>query len=123
MTKKTKQTKKDFVKSKKTKKDIVKVLSETLDLNQDQSRKGVQLVLDTIIDSIVQTGRMELRGFGVFRIRSRKPRRARNPHTGQPVEVLEKHVVSFQPSKHLEDQVRKHGKKALHKRHIREPFR
>lgn len=109
MTKKTKKAKKD----KKTKRDIVKLLSETLDLSQDQSRKSVQLVLDAIFDSIVETGRMELRNFGVFAVRCRKPRRARNPHTGQPVEVLEKHVVSFQPSKHLEDQVRKHGKKSL----------
>ena len=112
MTKRTKPIKK-VKKAKKTKKDIVKLLSETLDLSQDQSRKAVQLVLDAIFDSIVETGRMELRNFGVFAVRCRKPRRARNPHTGEPVEVLEKHVVSFQPSKHLEDQVRKHGKKSI----------
>ena len=94
-----------------TKKDITKQLSEELGLTQEQARKTVQFVFDAMMESIVKTGRLELRNFGVFGVRRRKPRRARNPHTGQPVDVKEKYVVSFQPSKYLEDQVRKHGHK------------
>ena len=94
-----------------TKKDIIREVYETLDLTQEQARQTVQLVLDVIVDGIVKKGRVELRNFGVFEVRRRKPRRARNPSTGLPVEIKAKYVVTFQPGKVLEDEVRKNGDK------------
>lgn len=57
------------------------------------------MLLDEIIDSIVDEGRIELRGFGVFEVRMRKPRKALNPRTKETVRVPEKKVVRFRAGK------------------------
>ncbi|MBX9579468.1 MAG: HU family DNA-binding protein, partial [Gemmataceae bacterium] len=61
-------------------------------------------------------GRIELRNFGVFEVKQRKPRKARNPRTGARVDVEAKNVVTFQPGKEMEERVRKFAKPADVKR-------
>jgi nucleoid DNA-binding protein len=90
-----------------TKKEIVKQISERAQLTQLKTKLIVQWTFDAIIVTLVSEGRIELRNFGVFEVKRRKPRRARNPRTNEPVEVEAKNVVTFQPGKVMEEQVRR----------------
>jgi len=84
-----------------TKKQIAKEISTRYGIDQSLSKKIVQHVLDAIVRSLVENGRIELRNFGVFEIRRRAARTARNPRTNQPLRVPPKTVVTFQPGKKL----------------------
>ena len=99
-----------------TKKDIVRSISEKLDITQQNTKEIVQKTFDVIIETLVAERRIELRNFGVFEVKRRAPRKARNPRTGEVVAVKEKYVVSFKPGKVMEEKVadlaaRKKGKK------------
>lgn len=89
-----------------TKKEIVKTISEKLGLTQLTTRDIVQKTFDAIIETLVEERRIELRNFGVFEVRRRKARRARNPRTGGAVQVPEKFTVTFKPGKEMEARVR-----------------
>jgi nucleoid DNA-binding protein len=89
-----------------TKKDIVRQISEQVDVPQLKTKEIVQATFDAIIETLVREGRIELRKFGVFEVKRRKARRARNPKTNEDVEVGPKNVVTFQPGKKMEDRVR-----------------
>lgn len=89
-----------------TKKDIVRVISEQVGLTQLQTKDIVQRTFQAIIDSLVVNRRIELRNFGVFEVKRRAARKARNPRSGEKVEVPEKFVVTFKPGKEMEQRVR-----------------
>jgi integration host factor subunit beta len=89
-----------------TKKEIVKQISERAQLTQLKTKEIVQWTFDAIVDTLIQEGRIELRNFGVFEVKRRKPRKARNPRTGAKVEVEAKNVVTFQPGKEMELRVK-----------------
>src|SRR5262245_26926830 len=95
-----------------TKKEIVKLISERADLTQLKTKEIVQWTFDAIVDTLIQEGRIELRNFGVFEVKRRKARKARNPRTGARVEVEPKNVVTFQPGKEMEEKVRRLSKVA-----------
>jgi nucleoid DNA-binding protein len=90
-----------------TKKEIVKKISEDIGLTQLKTKDIVQRTLDAIIHTLVSEGRIELRNFGVFEVKRRAPRKARNPRTGDKVYVPSKNVVTFKPGKEMEELVRK----------------
>jgi DNA-binding protein HU-beta/integration host factor subunit beta len=89
-----------------TKKDIVRTISEEVGLTQQQTKDIVQKTFDAIIESLVRERRIELRNFGVFEVKPRAARKARNPRTGEQVDVPRKHVVTFKPGKYMEAKVR-----------------
>ncbi len=89
-----------------TKKDIVRTISEEVGLTQQQTKEIVQKTFDAIVESLVRERRIELRNFGVFEVKPRAARKARNPRTGQQVEVPRKHVVTFKPGKNMEARMR-----------------
>ena len=102
-----------------TKKEIVKVISEKMELTQLKTKEIVQRTFDAIVDTLVEEtrqnlekgadgtlGRIELRNFGVFEVKKRAARKARNPRTGAKVFVPEKFVVTFKPGKEMEERVR-----------------
>jgi integration host factor subunit beta len=89
-----------------TKKEIVKQISDDTGLTQLEVKRVVQMTFDSIIETLASDGRIELRKFGVFEVKRRKARRARNPRTNQPVDVEAKNVVTFQPGKDMEEKVR-----------------
>jgi len=95
-----------------TKKEIVRQISERANLTQLKTKEIVQWTFDAIIETLVSEGRIELRNFGVFEVKERKPRKARNPRTGARVDVEAKKVVTFQPGKEMEEKVRKSAKPA-----------
>ena len=89
-----------------TKKDIVRTIAEQIDLPQLRTKELVQRTFDALIEALVREGRIELRNFGVFQIKRREARMARNPRTGERVPVQAKSVVTFKPGKEMEARVR-----------------
>jgi nucleoid DNA-binding protein len=89
-----------------TKKEIVKTISEEIGLTQLKTKEIVQKTFDAIVDTLVEDRRIELRNFGVFEVKKRAARKARNPRTGDKVNVPEKFVVTFKPGKEMEERVR-----------------
>ena len=89
-----------------TKKEIVKQISEKLGLTQLKTKEIVQKTFDAIVETLLEERRIELRNFGVFEVKRRKPRKARNPRTGERVDVEAKNVVTFKPGKEMEERVR-----------------
>ena len=95
-----------------TKKEIVKTISEEIGLTQLKTKEIVQKTFDAIVETLVEDGRIELRNFGVFEVKKRAARKARNPRTGDKVFVPEKFVVTFKPGKEMEERVRQMEAKA-----------
>jgi integration host factor subunit beta len=89
-----------------TKKEIVKAISEEIGLTQLKTKEIVQKTFDAIVETLVTDRRIELRNFGVFEVKKRAARKARNPRTGEKVEVPEKFVVTFKPGKEMEERIR-----------------
>jgi nucleoid DNA-binding protein len=89
-----------------TKKEIVKTISEEIGMTQLKTKEIVQKTFDAIVETLVEDGRIELRNFGVFEVKKRAARKARNPRTGDKVYVPEKFVVTFKPGKEMEERVR-----------------
>lgn len=89
-----------------TKKDIVKAISESIGETQLKTKEIVQKTFEAIINTLVEQERIELRNFGVFEVKKRAARKARNPRTGERVDVAEKYVVTFKPGKEMEQRVR-----------------
>ena len=95
-----------------TKKEIVKQISEKLGMTQLKTKDIVQQTFDAIVDTLLVEKRIELRNFGVFEVKRRKARKARNPRTGERVDVEPKLVVTFKPGKEMEERVRRLDKKS-----------
>lgn len=84
-----------------TKAALVEEVSRTADLPRKEAEKIVDTVLASIVESLRNGEKVELRGFGSFRLRQRRPRRGRNPRTGDAVDVPSKTVPYFKPGKEL----------------------
>jgi integration host factor subunit beta len=88
-----------------TRKDMARKIAEKMCLQRIRVHKIVQRVFDGIIGTLVQEGRIELRNFGVFAVKKRKPRQARNPRTGEKVSVPERLVVIFKAGREMQERV------------------
>jgi nucleoid DNA-binding protein len=88
-----------------TKKDIAKKISEQFGITHLLAQQAVQMVFDGITQTLVDENRIELRDFGVFEVKRRRARKARNPRTGESVDVPEKNVVTFKPGREMEQRV------------------
>ena len=86
-----------------TKADLVEEVSRVSDLTKKHSEIIVDTVVKSVIDALHRGEKIELRGFGSFRLRRREPRRGRNPKTGDRVDVPPKKVPYFKPGKELKD--------------------
>jgi len=86
-----------------TKADLVEEVSRVSEL----TKKDAELIVETVFLSVIRAlhagDKVELRGFGSFRLRRREPRKGRNPKTGDRVDVPSKHVPYFKPGKELKD--------------------
>lgn len=89
-----------------TKKDIVIKVSNETNLTQIDVKKIVQRTLDVIVESLERSETVELRNFGVFKVKNRRGRLGRNPRTGEEVAVPEKKVVVFKPGLILKGKVK-----------------
>jgi DNA-binding protein HU-beta/integration host factor subunit beta len=88
-----------------TKKEMARAIAGETGLTQLQVLEVIQRVFDGITETLVREGRIELRNFGVFEARQRKPRKARNPRTGERVKVPAKRVVTFKPGREMGQRV------------------
>lgn len=86
-----------------TKAELVEEVSRVSDLTKKHSEVIVDTVFKSIIDALHRGEKIELRGFGSFRLRQREPRKGRNPKTGDKVDVPPKKVPYFKPGKELKD--------------------
>ena len=78
-----------------TKKDIIMKISDDTGLKQVEVKEVVQRTFDSIIESLRAGDKVELRNFGIFKVKTRKGRMGRNPRTGDNVSIPDKKVVSF----------------------------
>jgi nucleoid DNA-binding protein len=78
-----------------TKKEIVLKIAEETDLKQIDVKKIVQRTLDHITEALSKGHTVELRNFGIFKVKSRKARIGRNPKTGTTVPIPERRIVAF----------------------------
>jgi len=88
-----------------TKADLIDEVSRLAELTRKDSEVIVETIFDSVVRSLRAGDKIEIRGFGSFRTRQRRPRVGRNPKTGERVEVPAKKIPFFKPSKELKDLV------------------
>lgn len=88
-----------------TKNDLAAQIAKTTGRHQTEVKQIVQLLINGIVETVVSEGRLELRGFGVFKVKHRKARKARNPKTDEVVIVPERASITFRPGKFMLDRV------------------
>ena len=91
-----------------TKADLIDEVSRLAELTRKDSEVIVETIFDSVVRSLRAGDKIEIRGFGSFRTRQRKPRTGRNPKTGEKVEVPAKKIPFFKPSKEVKDLVNAH---------------
>ena len=89
-----------------TKKDIVLSVAQDSNLKQLEVKRVVQKTLEAIVASLAKGETVELRNFGIFKVKQRKGRTGRNPRTGEKVPVPPKRVVVFKPGLLMKRDVR-----------------
>ena len=88
-----------------TKLELAQFIARDLGVQQQQVSKVIQHLLDLITKTIVEEGGIELRDFGAFRIREYAPRKARNPRTGEAVDVPAKMKAYFKPGRKMKKRI------------------
>src|SRR3954470_4248613 len=86
-----------------TKAELVEDVARAAELTKKDAERLVEIVFESIIETLNQGEKIELRGFGSFRVRERGARRGRNPKTGDPVDIPAKRVPYFKPGKELKE--------------------
>ncbi len=86
-----------------TKADLIEEVSKAVEMTRKDSEAIVETIFDSIVKALRGNQKIEIRGFGSFRTRQRRPRIGRNPKTGDKVEVPAKTIPYFKPSKELKD--------------------
>lgn len=89
-----------------TKKDIVLKVADSTGIKQIIVKKIVQETFESIIDALARGEKIELRNFGVFKIKSRRQRLGRNPRTGQEVPVPPRKVAVFKPGLEMKQKIK-----------------
>ena len=89
-----------------TKKDIVLKITDMTGIKQVDIKRIVQKTFDVIIESLARNEKVELRNFGVFKIKERRARFGRNPRTGQSVPVPPRKVVVFKPGLEMKHKIK-----------------
>jgi integration host factor alpha subunit len=93
-----------------TKADIVEQISNSTGLTKKDSAMAVEGFIQAIRQALSNGQNIEIRGFGSFKVKSRRARKARNPRTGEAVEVPARMVPTFKPSKELKDMVERRNR-------------
>ena len=89
-----------------TKKDIVLKITDMTGIKQVDVKRIVQKTFDVIVESLSRAEKVELRNFGVFKIKERKARFGRNPRTGDSVPVPPRKVVVFKPGLEMKHKIK-----------------
>ncbi len=86
-----------------TKADLVEIVAKEADMTKKDVEQLVEIIFDSIVVTLNKGEKIELRGFGSFRVRERSARKGRNPKTGEPVAIPAKRVAYFKPGKDLKE--------------------
>ncbi len=92
-----------------TKAELVEDVARAAELTKKDAERLVEIVFESIIETLNHGEKIELRGFGSFRVRERGARRGRNPKTGDPVNIPAKRVPYFKPGKELKELINEEG--------------
>jgi integration host factor subunit beta len=92
-----------------TKAELVEDVAKAAELTKKDAERLVEIVFESIIETLNHGEKIELRGFGSFRVRERGARRGRNPKTGDPVNIPAKRVPYFKPGKELKELINEDG--------------
>jgi integration host factor subunit beta len=92
-----------------TKADLVEKVALEADLTKKDAEQLVEVVFDSIIQTLNNGEKIELRGFGSFRVRERNSRKGRNPKTGEAVDIPAKRVAYLKPGKELKELINDSG--------------
>ncbi|MGE3163629.1 MAG: HU family DNA-binding protein [Planctomycetota bacterium] len=88
-----------------TKRDLVQLIAEKTNVQQQKAKEVIQSFLDEIISELAKGNRLEFRDFGVFEPRSKAPRLARNPRTGEKIQVPNKVTVKFKAGRMMKEKL------------------
>lgn len=86
-----------------TKAELVEEVAKASELTKKDAERLVEIVFQSLIETLNKGEKIELRGFGSFRLRERNSRRGRNPKTGAAVDIPAKRVAYFKPGKELRE--------------------
>jgi nucleoid DNA-binding protein len=89
-----------------TKKDIALKVADATGIKQIVVKKVLEGIFDCIVESLLRDEKIELRNFGVFKVKTRRPRIGRNPRTGQVVPVPTRKVVVFKPGLEMKQKIK-----------------
>ena len=87
------------------KSEIIETLSKRFNLTEPETKQAVNAIIDSMIDSLASGDRVEIRGFGSFEVRKREPRQAKNPKTGERINIEAQHLVHFKAGEPLRDKI------------------
>lgn len=88
-----------------TKKEIVEIISERTKLKKNHTKAIVECVFDVFIETLAREGRIEVRNFGVFKVKRTPARVGRNPLTKESADVPARNIVQFKAGKYMKDRV------------------
>ncbi len=86
-----------------TKADLVERVARESDMTKKDAEQLIEIIFDSITGTLNKGEKIELRGFGSFRVRERNSRKGRNPKTGESVDIPAKRVAYFKPGKELKE--------------------
>lgn len=89
-----------------TKKDLALKVAEKTEMRNKEVKNILDTALKIMMEALVNGEKIELRNFGVFRVKTRGPRIGRNPRTGEKVNIPERRVIQFVPGRLLKERVR-----------------
>lgn len=87
------------------KSELIKALADDAQISLEESTMIVNIFFDSMRNSLLNNGRVEIRGFGSFKIKDYEPYAGRNPKTGQSVAVTSKRLPFFRPGKELKESI------------------
>lgn len=94
-----------------TKADVIDIIAERTGVLRKDVELCFQALIDVVTETLEKNERIEIRGLGVFKTKKRRSRIARHPKTGEKVDVPERYVPAFKPSKLLKERVEKQSSK------------
>ena len=96
-----------------TKADLVTTLHQRLGFTQTRCAELVELILGIITETLEGGEKVKLSGFGSFEVREKRPRRGRNPQTGEEILISERRVLGFKPSPVLRERLNGSGRRPM----------
>ena len=92
-----------------TKADIIESVYEKVGFSKKDSAEIVELVFDTVKETLERGDKIKISGFGNFQVRQKKARIGRNPQTGKEIEISARRVLTFRPSQVLKSALNNGG--------------